>query len=51
MCHPWINKSDVIHRDKTIDFFTKVFERNPISTDYYIRGFCGMTMEILQIYQ
>ncbi len=34
----WINRSDVIHIDRAIDFFTAAIRRNPIADDYEIRG-------------
>ncbi len=34
----WINRRDVIHIDKAIDFFTAAIKRNPTAGDYSSRG-------------
>jgi len=34
----WINRSDVIHIDEAIDFFTNAIRRNPTARDYACRG-------------
>jgi tetratricopeptide (TPR) repeat protein len=34
----WIPRSDVIHIDKSIDYFTKAIRRNPTADDYVNRG-------------